>query len=183
MDEHAIILEVQRGNIEAYGKLVDLHVRRVRAFIALNVPVPHLIDEIAHEAFVFAYHHIHEFEAGTSFFAYLKAVAANLIRTEVQRFSREQANRKKYLECRLVGHAQERIERADPKELDHLERCLERVPANLRKLVDLRYKLSLSAEETAKRLQQSVAWVRTTLYRVRKELKQCVEAKLAVERR
>ena len=54
MDEQSLIQQVQEGRLEAYASLMDLHVRRLRAVIALNAPVPHLVDEIAHETFVFA---------------------------------------------------------------------------------------------------------------------------------
>ena len=89
MDEQSLIQKVQEGNLEAFGSLMDIHVRRLRAVIALNAPVPHLIDEIAHETYVFAYNHIQEFQRGTSFFAWLKSIAWNLLRAEIQRFSRE----------------------------------------------------------------------------------------------
>ena len=47
--------------------------------------MPHLIDEIAHETYVFAYNHIQEFQRGTSFFAWLKSIAWNLLQTLAQR--------------------------------------------------------------------------------------------------
>ena len=34
--------------IRAFEQLVDAHLDQLRAFIALKLPVPHLIDEIAH---------------------------------------------------------------------------------------------------------------------------------------
>ena len=74
MDEQSLIQKVQEGNLEAFGSLMDLHVRRLRAVIALNAPVPHLIDEIAHETYVFAFNHINDFQRGTSFFAWLKSL-------------------------------------------------------------------------------------------------------------
>src|SRR4026207_1725543 len=98
MDEQSLIQKVQEGNLEAFGSLMDLHVRRLRAVIALNAPVPHLIDEIAPESSGVAYNHITAFQRGTSFFAWLKSVAWSLLRAEIQRFSREQANQLKYAE-------------------------------------------------------------------------------------
>ena len=40
MDEQSLIQQVQEGNLEAYGGVMDLHIRRLRAVIALNAPVP-----------------------------------------------------------------------------------------------------------------------------------------------
>ena len=177
--EERLVLEVQRGGLEAFGRLMDLHVRRLRTFIALRVPVPHLIDEIAHDTFVFAYHNIGRFQAGTSFFAWIRAVAENLLRAEIQRYSREQVNQLNYIEYRLLERASAEVPVADSREADHLEECLGQVPPSLRELVDLKYKFAYSAAEIADVLNRSLAWVRTTLCRVRKQLRDCIRSKAA----
>ena len=68
------------------------------------------------------------------------------------------------------------------KELDGLEKCLERVPPRLKQLIQMRYHLSFSTEEIAERVDQSAAWVRTTLCRLRRQLKDCVQDKMATEK-
>ncbi len=188
--EERLVLEVQRGGLEAFGRLMDLHVRRLRTFIALKAPVPHLIDEIAHDTFVFAYHNIDRFQAGTSFFAWIRAVAENLLRAEIQRYSREQANQMNYVEHRLVGGAVAEAPavgssgsaRGESREVDHLEECLHQVPPTLRELLDLKYRFAYSASEIADAMNRSLAWVRTTLCRVRKQLRDCIRTKAAAGR-
>jgi RNA polymerase sigma-70 factor (ECF subfamily) len=182
MDEQTLIQQVQEGTLEAFGQLMDLHVRRLRAVVALNAPVPHLVDEIAHETFVFAYNNIQQFQRGTSFFAWIKSIAWNLLRAEVQRFSREQANQLKYAEKRVVEAFPVKDKEKAPRELDGLEKCLERVPPRLKQLIQMRYHLSFSTEEIAERVDQSAAWVRTTLCRLRRQLKDCVQDKMATEK-
>lgn len=182
MDEQSLIQQVQEGNLEAFGHLMDVHVRRLRAVIALNSPVSHLIDEIAHETYVFAFNHIQDFQRGTSFFAWIKSIAWNLLRAEIQRFSREQANQAKYAERRVFEVAPQKTIEHSAKELDGLEKCLERVPPRLKQLVQMRYHLSFSTDEIAERAGQSSAWVRTTLCRLRKQLKDCVEDRLSAEK-
>ena len=59
-DEKVIIERVRSGNIDAYAELIDLHVDRVRAYVAFRAPVPGLIDDITHETFVFAFRNIHK---------------------------------------------------------------------------------------------------------------------------
>jgi len=58
-------------------------------------------SEIVHETFVWAYRHLDEFQSGTSFQAWLRAIAWNLIRAELQRFAREHKHRKDYFKHRL----------------------------------------------------------------------------------
>src|SRR5579862_5838493 len=83
-----LITRVQKGDGAAFGPLLDRHLVNIRSFVALKVPVAHLVDELTHETFVFAYQHIAQFEAGTAFRPWLRAIAWNLIRAELQRFSR-----------------------------------------------------------------------------------------------
>ena len=178
MDDQSLIQQVQEGKFEAFGSLMDVHVRRLRAVIALNAPVSHLIDEIAHETYVFAYNHIHDFKRGTSFFAWLKSIAWNLLRAEIQRFSREQANQMKYAEKRLFEVVPVKPLEQSARELEGLESCLERVPPKLKQLLQMRYNLSFSTQEIADRVDQSSAWVRTTLCRLRRQLRDCVQDKM-----
>ncbi len=180
MDEASVIQKVQEGDLDAYGCLMDLHLRRLRTVVALSAPVPHLIDEICHETFVFAYRHIQEFQRGTSFFAWIKSIAWNLLRAEVQRFSRDQANQLRYAERRLFEVVPAKPAEKAERELDGLEACLEKVPPRMRELLRMRYTLGLSTNEISERFGQSAAWVRTTLFRLRRQLKSCVEQRLAV---
>jgi RNA polymerase sigma-70 factor (ECF subfamily) len=176
MDEQALIEKVQHGDLEAYGQLMDLHVRRLRAFLALHAPLKHVVDEVAHETFVFAFRHIAEFKADTSFQAWLRAIADNSLRAELQRLGREHANKLKYAE-HLALERFRALPEAELPRLEHLESCLQTLPPKVRSLLDFKYKLALSTLEIMQRLAQSPAWVRTTLCRVRKQLKECMDAK------
>ena len=90
-DDDSFVQAVQRGDHENFEPLLDRHLPHVRAFLALKAPIPHLVDELAHETFVFAFRNLGKYTPGTSFRAWLRAIAWNLLRAEVQRFSREQA--------------------------------------------------------------------------------------------
>jgi RNA polymerase sigma-70 factor (ECF subfamily) len=182
MDEQAIIKQVQCGDVEAYEQLMDLHVRRLRSFIALRAPVPHLIDEIAHESFVYAFRNIHQFRAGGNFSAWLMAIAVNLMRSEKQRHSREVANRENYFERHVLSLAQDCEPHRDMCLLDHLTTCIEQLPPHLRELIQLRSQLTCNTLEIAKQLGRSAAWVGTMLFRVRSQLKTCMDNHLAAEK-
>ena len=159
-----LIQAIQQGKHEAFERFLDRHVHHVRALLALKVPVAQLVDELAHEAFVFAYRNVHEFTVGTSVWAWLRAIAWNQLRAEIQRFSREQANFAAQSICESVHAATEPCSTA---EMEFLERCLEQVPASMRQLLALKYRDDCSSEEIARQLQRSVAWVYTMLFRVR----------------
>lgn len=84
-----MIARVQRGEHEAFAELVQHHLAAGRAFIAMKLPVPHLADELTHETFVFAYQNLAGFELRSSFRAWLRAIAFNLVRRELLRFARD----------------------------------------------------------------------------------------------
>ena len=52
--EASYVKAVQAGDTRAFEPLVDMHLDHLRAFVALKLPVAHLVNEIAHETFVFA---------------------------------------------------------------------------------------------------------------------------------
>jgi RNA polymerase sigma-70 factor, ECF subfamily len=160
---------------------MDLHLAHLRAWLALRAPVAILVDEIAHETFVFAFRNLRDFTPGTSFRAWLRGIAGNLLRAEVQRYSREQANQARFAEQQHSGldFPAAAKESAD---VDFLEQCLESLPVPLRELMHLKYHEEHSTDEIARRLRRSLAWVRTVLFRVRRDLKNCIEQKLEERR-
>jgi RNA polymerase sigma factor (sigma-70 family) len=60
---------------------------------------------------------------------------------------------------------------------EYLEQCFETLPEHSRNLLDLHYRDGFDSQEIATRLARSRAWVRTTLFRLRQDLKLCIEGK------
>ncbi|MFC1479570.1 RNA polymerase sigma factor [Planctomycetota bacterium] len=167
INEDNLIEKVKKGQVEAFGELMELHMRRIRAFIALNAP------------FVYAYRHIEDFETGTSFFSWVRAIAWNLLRSETQRYSREQSSRAGYSTFQLLQMSADKSENERDLELDYLEDCLRQVPGKQRTLLDMKYTMNSSSDEIARTLKKTREWVRTNLFRIRQNLKDCIEAKIS----
>lgn len=178
VDEDVLIRAVQAGDLAEFESLIHRHGSHLRAFVAMRLPVAHLIDELAHETFVFAYRHITDFEVGTDFGKWLRAIAFNLIRQETLKHQRVAKNNERYLEYCLVQSSARTVRVEDPV-IVHLEECLETLPDAQRSLLGMKYRLSQSSREMAQALGQSEAWVRTTLCRVRSALRECIDAKIA----
>ncbi|MBI3414093.1 MAG: RNA polymerase sigma factor [Verrucomicrobia bacterium] len=182
MDDTLLVREIQQGNQRAFEQLLDRHVHHVRAFLALKAPVAHLVDELTHETFVFAFHNIRKFTVGTSVQAWLRAIAWNLLRAEIQRFSREQVNQTRFAAHSICEGAQTASDSCAPEAVEFLEYCLEEVPPKMRELLALKYREDHSSQEIAQHLHQSVAWVYTMLFRVRQQLKDCIKRKMESHR-
>lgn len=176
--DEGLVRAAQAGDSEAFAALLDAHLPHVRTFIALKAPVAQLVDEVAHDAFVFAYRHLAEFQAGTSFRAWVRAIAWNLLRAEVQRYAREQQN----LDRLAAWHVEAALADGDVGETsagaEHLEHCLGELTGPLRELITLRYQEDCSTGEISVRLRRSLVWVRVSLFRVRAQLRDCIERKL-----
>lgn len=181
IDTVTLISQVQAGQLEPYEQVVAAHLPGLRVFVALRAPVPHLIDEIVHDSFVFAFEHIDEFSAGTNFAAWLRAIAGNLIRQAKQRFSREQANRRNYAEQLVLRQDDQASPREAGDEAAALGACLQRLSAPQRELITLKYTEDRPAEEIAQHLGRTLDWVYVNLHRLRQALKRCMESHLVVE--
>lgn len=185
LTDNAIVAAVCAGELQLYRRLYERHAEALQVYVAFRVWVPHLVSEIVQDSFVWAYQHLAEFRAGTSFQAWLRAIAWNLIRAEVQKFAREHQRRKDYAQERLwlellaVGDAA-----AETPEADRLRECLGRWRKDSpeERLLHLRYREDLNSREIAERVAQSPVWVRVTLHRIVRQLRECVTKKRAVAR-
>jgi RNA polymerase sigma-70 factor (ECF subfamily) len=177
LDDAELVRAVQVGQIESFEPLVDRHLGAVRAFLSLKAPVPQLIDELAHETFLFAFRHLSEFKAGTSFRNWLRAIAWNLLRAEILRYSRRQVHAERLKDFWLVECMES--EALAGTDTDFLEECLDLLPSHARNLLDLHYREGFDSTEIAAKTARSRSWVRTTMFRLRQELKSCIEGKRA----
>lgn len=176
----ALIARIQRGDDRGYAELLKVHLTSVRAFVAMKLPVAHLADELTHETFVFAFQNLKGFEVQHSFRAWLRAIALNLVRRELQRFARERKNQSRFQQeqIHLLISEVERKQTAD--EIGFLEECIASLPESMASLIADRYHKGRTSDEIAADWQRSPEWVRVTLLRVRRQLRECIETKLEV---
>ena len=174
-EEQEQVVAAQAGDHDAFAALLDRHLPQVRTFLALKAPVAQLVDELAHDTFVYAYRHLAEFEPGTSFRAWLRAIAWNLLRAEIQRFARERQNLDRLAAWQIEATLTSTPAAGHSAEAEHLEGCLEALPGPLRELLVLKYREECSTEDIAGRLRRSLVWVRVSLFRVRQQLRDCIE--------
>jgi RNA polymerase sigma-70 factor, ECF subfamily len=173
-----LLRQVQAGQVEAYAPLLRRHLSSLRAFVALKLPVPHLADEVSHETFVVAYRRIAEFDTAQPFRPWLRAIAWNLVRKELLRFAREQVNLSRFKQAQIAELAQAVKRGPQRDEAIYLEECVAELPENLRRLIEERYRRGLSPDELAELFGRTSEWVRVTLFRLRKQLRECIEFKL-----
>src|SRR6185369_4968552 len=137
-DDAELIRRVQAGDVDAFAPLVRRHVPAIQAFIALRLPMANA-SEMTHETFVFAFRNLAKFEAGTQFRAWLRAIASNLIRAELQRFAREQVNLSRLEQAQIGAFSRGTEPEPATDGAAFLEECLNELPDHTRRLIEERY--------------------------------------------
>jgi len=89
------------------------------------------------------------------------------------------SSRAGYSTFQLLQMSADKSENVRDQELDYLEDCLKQVPEKQRTLLDMKYTMNRSSDEIAKSLKKTREWVRTNLFRIRQNLKDCIEAKIS----
>ena len=143
MDVEQAVRKIRSGHDEYYTEIVREFQGRLRAFIAAYCPDRNQIDEVAQNAFVWAYEHLDEYRSGTRFYAWLKAIARQKLFAELEAQKRETKNREKYLNYLQVVHSYTRLEaehRSQQEDLvSALRECLEKMSSSSRSLISRRY--------------------------------------------
>jgi RNA polymerase sigma-70 factor, ECF subfamily len=184
MDESALIVEAQHGNLQAFNSLV-LAFQDVLFNTALRI----LNDEdqaadAVQEAFISAFHALNSFRGG-SFRAWLLRTVTNACYDELRRKKRRpttplEPETAEGDEIESPGwladpHAspEESLEQA---ELEHaVQHCLENLPADFRAVVILADIQGLDYSEVAIAVHKPLGTVKSRLARARLHLRECLQ--------
>ncbi|KPL27402.1 MAG: hypothetical protein AMJ72_09085 [Acidithiobacillales bacterium SM1_46] len=178
------IRSVRKGNTAAFEVVVRQLERPLRAWLAVQTPPGVDVDEVAQRSFVAAFTRLRDYELGTNFAAWLFTIARFHLRTEVSRLRRVADYHVRYAPDLLQRELERRS--SEPPDLqqarlEHLQTCLGRLGEHLRRFIKWRYAEEISLEEMAARSGRSVAAVKKQLWKLRRELYACVEARIAAE--
>lgn len=158
------------------------HAATLRGFVVALLGDFGSVDDVLHETFLTVSSKAGEFTMGSNFVAWAKSIA---------RYKVLEARRGRWRE--VPGFSEEALDAlcaAEPEEetnpmeqrLAALSNCIEALPSQSRRAIELRYRQAHSTEEVARIL----GWTPSSLYvmlcRARTALRACVEGKLAEAR-
>jgi RNA polymerase sigma-70 factor, ECF subfamily len=171
---------VRSGNIDEYRAVVAAYHQRLRAALAGLCPPGVDSDEIAHLSFIQAYRDLGRYRSGTSFFAWLCAIARHQLLAEFKRRQRQSQNQASYLQAlvseRLAALTEERTELSDLR-LGLLQQCVARLKPEEQAVLDQRYGKGSTVGSIACALGRTASAVSVQLFALRQKLRQCVERK------
>lgn len=162
------------GDPEAFRILVLKYGDRMLSFCRARTGSDEDASDLAQETFLRAYRSLGSFRLGSSFPAWLFAIAANRSRTRWQRSGMEEMTRRR---AAAEAYAQEGA-RPDPEdeamrdlESEAIRAAVASLPPRLRRIVELYYFAELSVAETAEAIGIGHEAVKSSLFRARQKLK------------
>lgn len=179
LDEPELIREAQRGDLEAFARLVALHQKSVRACVAVRVDTPHDADDIAQEVFLIAHRKLVELDASQPLGPWLRTVAFFLLKNHQRKIQRSPVSAVEHIEA-LADHAliAESHDDNDEARMAAMQLCLGKLDTSARELVRLRYEEEMPLAEIGARLNRKHSALTMALHRLRLTLRDCVEQRL-----
>ena len=155
---------------------------RLYGFIRALVPDANLAQDVLQETNLVMWRKCDEFAPGTDFHAWACRIAHFQVLAHRRDKGRDRHLFDEELLRRLAPVAEQQTADLQLRE-QALRDCLQQVTAERQELLRLRYGNSLSINEIADRLGQSVSAVTNSLYRVRRALLECTRRRLSAEER
>jgi RNA polymerase sigma factor (sigma-70 family) len=158
------------------GELAKANERFVHALALRLAPAPGLAEDIAQQVFLEFISKAAEWDLTAD----IKPLLAVMTRHVANRCWRERMRSLPEMQQAVAEHIRQLAEGHDiswfgEEEKSVLKRCLERLPVKSRQLVDWHYYLELSSVEIASRVGMNADAVRRALFRLRQQLRKCMQ--------
>ncbi len=176
------IERVLSGDKEAFAEIVAAHQDMLLAFAAFRVADGDMADEVVHQTFIRAYEQLDRFQREKDFGQWLRTICKYMIMAELKKCSSDSYNRRNYgdhIRAVLAQTSEDCVENeggSDTAKL--LDACMKNLPERSQAILQMRYEQKLPASEISAEFGQSEGWVATTLFRLRSELKRCIEQRM-----
>jgi RNA polymerase sigma-70 factor (ECF subfamily) len=184
-----LIVEVQKGNKQAFDALVLKYQYKVFKLVARYISDPSEVLDVTQEAFIKAYKALDNFRGDSSFYTWLYRIAVNTAKNHLIARGRripesdfEISEIEQFLSKRDVKEysTPERTLIAD--EMEHmLFDIIDDLPSDLRTAILLREMEGLTYEEIAEVMGCPVGTVRSRIFRAREAIEKKIEPYLSKE--
>jgi len=178
IEEKKIIEDVIAGNCDSYASLVDAYKGMVFNLAFRMTGSYQDADDLAQETFIKAYLNLRSFDPGKRFFTWLYTISLNLIRNHLKKKGRNLSGviTDSSVSEEEISHG-DRAERVliEAQETSRIERCLQKLPIDLREAVVLRFYQDLSFDEIAITSGTSPSAVKMRVYRGLERLQRLME--------
>ncbi|MEI6233038.1 MAG: sigma-70 family RNA polymerase sigma factor [Planctomycetota bacterium] len=179
---NAAVARVLAGDKDAYAEIVSAFQDMLLAFAAFRVADGDMADEVVQQTFIRAYEQLDKYQQDKDFGQWLRTICKFMIMAELKRCSSDSYNRRNYGDHIRGVLSQAALETFDEHESSDtaklLEACMKNLPERSQAVLNMRYEQKLPASTIGDRFGQSEGWVATVLFRLRGELKKCIEQRM-----
>lgn len=174
------IYRIKDGDHDAYREIVREYGPGIRVYLASRLTEVRAIDDLSQEIFIAAYWNLDRFDIEKDFGLWLRGIARNkLLAFLRKKYRKEQAVEKMRLAIEeQVQHDVDCFNSNEKEVLARLKSCVGKLPTDLREIVHSRYYTRESVTNLAERLKTTVSAISSKLYRIRKQLRSCVEGEV-----
>jgi RNA polymerase sigma factor (sigma-70 family) len=175
-----LAIAAQGGDREAFRLLYLETQREVRLSIAAQAISREQIDEILQATYVAAFESLAQYRPTQTLRSWLKAIARNRLTDQWRAKRRFAEYNRADMDAMLAVEVVEDLEddestTAARAQTDQLTRCLERLPANARTMMERRYRDGLSPAALARQFHRTTEAINVILFRIRQGLKRCMQ--------
>jgi RNA polymerase sigma-70 factor, ECF subfamily len=176
-DETSLIRAAQRGDVTAFGALVERHHGSVRACLAVRMNSQHDAEDLTQETLIVAFRKLPGIDATLPLGPWLRGIAMNLLANHRRKFRAIPIGMNDELQSLIDARVE--ISDRESERMSALRECLETLDGPARALVNARYADGATLEELAARASRKPSAVSMQLHRLRGLLAECVENRLA----
>ncbi len=176
-DEPNLIARAQRGDAQAYELLVRQHEQVAFRAAFLITRDEHEAADTAQDAFLRAYRALRSFKAGQPFRPWLLRIVTNQALNRVKATQRRERMAERYTHEVIVKQENPSPENAaaEREQNDRLVQAVNRLAADERSLIALRYFLELPESEVAETLRIPLGTVKSRLHRTLGRLREIIQ--------
>ncbi|MCK4420710.1 sigma-70 family RNA polymerase sigma factor [candidate division WOR-3 bacterium] len=167
MEDAILIKKCQRGDIEAYGELVEKYMKRAYNSALFFTRNPHDAWDVSQQGFLNAWKAIKRFDISKAFFPWLYTIIRNESMKHLHREKKTDGLRKS-LPLTFNPTPEELLEKSEQAE--KLKEALERLDEEKQEIIYLRHFAEMSYKEIAEVLNLPEGTVMSRLYYARKTL-------------
>lgn len=178
-DEQGLVLAAQGGDVAAFGELVRKHQAHVRALLMLRLESAHDVEDLMQEVFITAFRKLPTCDPARPLWPWLRGIAVHLVANHLRKFRATPIGLSEELQTMLEAGLDDLVAAGEDTALEALRECLEELDEPSRDLLQARYTEGVSIEELAGRLGRKASAVTMQLHRLRVQLADCIQRKLA----
>lgn len=179
-EESDLIKLAVSGNHSAFAELVKRYESPIRSCLRVRLSNIHEAEDLAQETFILAFNKLSQFDIGTSFGAWLRGIAINLLRNYQRKHKALAVGGNAELDDLINAQIEQDFNPdIETTHLDLLRLCLAKLNTDMRTLLMEHFSSGYSLTELCKKYQIAHSTMTMRMFRLRQKLKECVENKMS----